>query len=268
VGAGVVASVAFGMYQVTVLFPWRIVPHCELLFQCLAAASVLSLVVEGSQARRPSIAALPLLIAGLLLLFYRDDRRLANLTLTIAVVAALIMAIRAGAHRWAEIARRHGTWLVTALAALALYDAARSSLKSIRQRSNVFDGLPRPEAELYAWMQTTPKGAVFLTLPTIETMRLHGKRAIVVDWKSSPASPAEIFEWYRRLEDVSGHSNWQSDRDLRNYDAMDAARLGMLRDRYGIDYAVLRRGSERALSAYKKCFENQAFIVIEVVNRS
>ena len=116
-------------------------------------------------------------------------------------------------------------------------------------------------------MQTTPIDALFLTPPDIETMRLNGRRAIVVDWKSGPQAPAEILQWWQRLQDVTGRVNLGSERDLMVYDSLDAGRLKLLRDRYKIDYAVVRRGHEQALSAYRRCYENQTFVVVEVTPR-
>ena len=66
-------------------------------------------------------------------------------------------------------------------------------------------GVGRDEGELYAWMRgSSPKDALFLTPPGVETMRFHGQRAIVVDWKSNPIVPEEVLEWHQRLKDVTG----------------------------------------------------------------
>jgi len=112
--------------------------------------------------------------------------------------------------------------------------------------------------------ERTPKQALFLTPPDDDSLRFFGERAIVVDWKGNPAVPAEVLAWYRRIEDVTGRHGMTREEELRGYDALDEQRLEALRVRYGFDYAVVRRGRERALGDYPRAFEDPNYVVLEV----
>jgi hypothetical protein len=117
--------------------------------------------------------------------------------------------------------------------------------------------------------ERTPKQALFLTPPDDGSLRFFGERAIVVDWKGSPAVPREVLAWHRRIEDVAGGGHAVARvEELRGYDALDAARLERLRERYGFDYAVVRRGHEAAFSAYPRAFENAGYVVLKMTPRA
>jgi hypothetical protein len=139
------------------------------------------------------------------------------------------------------------------------------AVEPIRKRPiNIESPLPLAEVELYEWMRDkSPKDALFLTPPRAESMRFHGERAIVVDWKSNPVSPDEVMEWYKRLSDVLGHPlrGWV---DLDSYKSMDQARLEKLRGQYGLDFAVIHRGHEGAFHGFPVAYSNAAFTVLDV----
>lgn len=60
-----------------------------------------------------------------------------------------------------------------------------------------------PYLELARWARgNTPKDAVFLVPPDEESFRVHGRRAIVVNFKGVPQLSAELPEWRDRLQDV------------------------------------------------------------------
>ena len=145
----------------------------------------------------------------------------------------------------------------------ALVPIAQSQLAEFERRSNVFTGIRAGERELYAWMrENTDVGAVFLTPPDVESMRYHGQRAIVVDWKSNPVVPGEVLEWFRRLQDVAGKPI-RSSKDLDGYNSLDEPRLRKLKERYKFDYVVVRRGKERGLP-FTKVYSGPAFVVLDV----
>jgi hypothetical protein len=275
---GVVLSVALEIGAVTQLFAWRLVPHAQLLLELLACVALSRVIAEPAVLRRYGVASAALLSAGvgLLLMFYANRNQAAVPAIVWSAVAALllVMLLEGAVRLWAprDLARRLGrAWnsvgsgiLVVGMAAL-LYASSTESLRTFERRSTLIQGLGRAEAELFAWMRTqTPKDATFLTPPDIETARFHGQRAIVVDWKSNPAVPGEVLEWYRRLEDVTGRSPLRGEGDLRGYDSLDVRRLERLRTRYAIDYVVVRRGRERFLSGLRTVFRNGAFTVLDL----
>jgi hypothetical protein len=97
------------------------------------------------------------------------------------------------------------------------------------------------ERELYAWVQqSSPEDAVFLVPPDLENFRLHARRAIVVDWKSTPIVPEELLEWRDRILAISGADAVGSRREaVQGYATIDAARLAALGERYRARFAVL-----------------------------
>lgn len=192
----------------------------------------------------------------------------ANLLLQALVFAALITAVTDSG-----VARRAlgGAWaraavpgvLASSLVIFALNAAGQ--LRHYRKRSTLVSGVGQEEEDLYRWMrEQSPKDAVFLTPPDVETMRFWGQRAIVVDWKSQPHIPEEVLEWLQRLKDVTGRPELSGRKDLDGYDSLDAARLSLLRARYGVDYVVVRRGRERDLGFHPQAFANGGYVVLDV----
>jgi hypothetical protein len=275
---GVVLSLA-KIGAVTQLFAWRLVPHAELVLELVSALALCRVIAEPGLLRRYGLQAMALVStgAGLLLMYYANRRQtdVPELIWAALITVLVVTLARAALRRWAPAAlldRLSGPWwprvvagLLIAGAALLLYTVSDKPLRSWEQHSTLIRGLNPPEVELCAWMRSqTPKDAIFLTPPDIETIRFHGQRAIVVDWKSNPGVPSEVLEWYRRLEDVSGRTPLRTAGDLRGYDSLDSERLGRLRSRYHLDYAVVRRGRERALPGLRTMFRNAGYTVLEL----
>jgi hypothetical protein len=279
VWTGIGLSVVLQMRQATQLFAWRIVPHTELVLATLACASAMRVILEPAAGRRYSPGQLGLLVAGIgalsLWSSFQNKKSLAAIAVAVVVVVAIArIAFELGRRLAPERVRtgadsvwtRGGAVIVAvALAALAIAPPLLPDLKDFRGRSNVFRGLGRQELDLYAWMQAnTPADAVFLSPPDHENIRFHGRRAIVVDWKSNPIVPGEVLEWTRRLEDVIG-KKLRGQRDLDGYAALDEERVQRLREKYGFDYVIVRRGGEKNLGGkYKTVYSNGAFTVLDV----
>jgi len=134
------------------------------------------------------------------------------------------------------------------------------------QRSNLIQGLDVEEQALYNWVRNnTPKDAVFLTAPGMERFRLQARRAIVVDWKSPPLSPDELIEWYMRLCRVSGSPNVTSlNAAEAGYRRLDAARIHILVQEYGVQFAVVNGAVPTSLRGYRRLFSNSAYSVLQV----
>jgi hypothetical protein len=126
--------------------------------------------------------------------------------------------------------------------------------------SNVLSGGDHTVTELCDWaMANTPENALFLTPPHEDDIRMHCRRAVVVDWMS-PARPAEVLEWYERLEDVTGRRPFRGPEDLQGYEELDAKRVAKLRERYELDYVVVTRGHELDLGV-PPAFRGRRFVV-------
>jgi hypothetical protein len=277
--SGLVASVAFGVRQATQLFAWRVLPHAELLLVVLFVVALSRSLVEPGLIKRHTIASLALVMAGtgcLLLVnaAHTKEREQSQLLLAALGAFAVVQVGRVLVRRFVHggsrerIASNLTRAAPTALllgSALILYLAARDPMATIQQRSTLVQGLNRHERDLFEWMRkNTPKDAVFLSPPQIETIRYHGRRAIVVDWKSNPIVPAEVLEWYRRLEDVSGRRNLRGMGDLQGYQALDERRLSELRQRYRFDYVIVQRGRDAALAGKRTVFANGGFAVLDL----
>jgi len=286
------------------LFVWRVAPFTDLVGQMLLAAAVARLVSEPARIREYPAPSLLLTAAGIALLCLaeaRGDRPwIGRIVLVVAAVggvgAALGVAfdalVRGTAPRGLGSplvrSRASGGWppspaallaapspltryAAFALAPLAFVLWARSSAEyrspaRIERESSLLRGFDPREEELYAWIRDqTPKEARFLQPPLLERFRLTARRAIVVDWKSPPILPGELLEWYDRLGAVAGHPRPRGASEVgKGYDAMDAARLTALRDRYAVDYAVVRRGREASLSRWPTVYSNGGFAVLDL----
>jgi hypothetical protein len=276
---GLVCSTLFHVRQLTQLFAWRLGPHTELLLQILACAGVLDLFLDPSSPQRKGVFGPALLFGGLgFLAMYQGDRgrpELAYLVLPVAAFAAVAkllsvttdtLAPPKWSQRFAASWRRNGPTIAFFAALGAALPITIDQMSHIKERSSLLNGgVAREEAELYAWMRDhTPKDALFLTPPDVEKMRYHGQRAIVVDWKSNPIVPGEVLEWYRRLQDVTGRPSFSGGRDLDGYNQMDKARLELLKTRYGLDYAIVRKGREAGLGGYRTVHQNGWFTVLDL----
>lgn len=273
---GTVLTTATYQPRVAQLFVWRLAPFSDLFCQLLGCIAIARFVTEPSSVRRVPRASWALLLAGLgfLTMYYgiRKHETLLHLlaALVFAPVVVLLLARllelvrkKLPVARIEALWRRAGVWALALSAAGLLVDVAKPQLETVRQRSVLIQGLPATHRELFRWMRKhTPVDARFLTPPGYETMRYHGRRSIVVDWKSTPILPSELVEWRNRLADVCGRPI-NGAGDLGGYDSMNQQRLEHLTRKYALDYVVLRRGLERGLMG-ERVFENAEFVVLKL----
>ncbi len=151
--------------------------------------------------------------------------------------------------------------------AFALFLAlALAQLPVAIEESNLLNpDSPPAEQALFEWARTTNRDARFLIPPSLAAFRLHARRAVVVDWKSTPILADELVEWYRRIARVSG---LRSVPDLaaasRGYLALDSARLASLAAEFEPDYAVIPAASPLARSASAVAYRNSVFTVLDL----
>lgn len=98
------------------------------------------------------------------------------------------------------------------------------------------------------WVRdNTPRDAIFLVPPQEQSMRLHGRRAIVINYKGVPQLSAELPEWRTRLENLlqmdlrtlPGRMDHALSALAERYRKLDVAHLAAIADRYGARYAVI-----------------------------
>lgn len=209
------------------LFAWRLVAHFVLFGEIALSVAVVRLLLEPELwARLPNAL--------------RRGRELASVT------SAYPLAL-------------------SGACALVLLNYAVGSLARTPSHSNLFARDDGPLHGLETWMrERSPKDALFLIPPEEESLRFKGERAVVVDWKSSPSIPNEILEWYRRICDVAGRKV-ERESDLAGYDELDPPRLEALRERYGVDFAVVMRKQAWRLPGYAAAYANSEYVVFDAL---
>jgi len=271
---GTVFTTLLYVPRIAQMLVWRFAPFCDLLGALLFCVALGYLIADPSGGRRYPPAALGLIIGGigLVCVFHRSGNQdLAKLVVAFGTVAALIAAfVSAAAYSRLSFLpvldrlwSRHCAWVMLMLSVVPLAAVAAPRLRNIPQRSSlIHEPARRAEVELIDWMRTrSPRDAVFLTPPDVESLRFRGQRAIVVDWKAAPIIPREIIAWHERLNDVCGRDVKSAD-DLANYDALDRERLKQLKTKYHLDYLVVRRGNEERLGEYRVELKNDAYVVL------
>lgn len=275
--SGLVLSTLVHVGPATQLFSWRLAPHAELICQALACVGIVEIFTAPSSPYRRSGAAFGLLAAGVgfMAMYYGDRNNTPIPYLVLGLFGAAFFAKAVSATTVALVrpawqSRLRRAWeSVGPTAALAaslacVLPIGINQMNSIRQRSSLLNGLSKDEADLYEWMHSTPKDTRFLTPPDMERTRFDGQRSIVVDWKSNPLIPGELLEWYRRLEDVSGHPGFTTGRELDGYNSMDRARLDKLRAKYDFDCVVVRRGRDAGLGPLHVAHRNNSYVVLDL----
>jgi hypothetical protein len=266
---GVLSIVGWG--TATQLFPWRLAPFVEIAFQAIFAVAVIRAIAEPSAVRRLTPATLAAGMTGLALLFFafaKDKDRWPILLVGIVSLAVVAQVVGLARRRWrlggASIPRWASMATVFAVSLLGFGSVTRERLEKLKPESNLLRGADTMDAELYRFMRNdTPVDSVFLTPPNVEGMRYLGQRGIVVDWKASPIVPSEFMVWVDRLRDVTGHPAFRGAGDLKGYDTLDARRLEFLREKYRVDYAVVRRGREAVLQK-PPVFSNSRWAVVDL----
>ncbi len=266
------AASAAGWGTATQLFPWRLAPFVELTFQAVFCAALVRAVAEPDCVRRLGPARLSAISVGfgvlVMTLWTRKDSAwpaVLGAFLLLPLLAQLAVAGRKPMKPRAIVwARRLAPFGVLAGALLLFGVLTRPRLAHLKASSNLLREADRFDAELYTFMRSdTPKDGVFLTPPYVEAMRYLGQRAIIVDWKASPIVPTEFMAWLDRLRDVTGQPGFRGAGELGRYDQLDANRLAALKAKYRIDYAVVRRGRERAFAG-SLVFSNARWSVVDV----
>jgi hypothetical protein len=278
---GATASVLFHSSAATQLFSWRIAPHASLLSQALLAAGLMRAAVSpGELSRIPAGAVLGIGAGtGVLCLHYgaKNEPNIPYSTLAFvgaAALATIVVYVGRGVLRMRPALGKKGALGVisgvayvagSAGPAAALLLTVAPTVRSLPEKSTIWKGINKDERELCAFMRDkTPKDALFVSPPAVETLRFHSQRAIIADWKSNPIVPGEMLEWYRRMGQLTGRPRFSGWSDLGGYEAMDAGRLAALRAEYHPDYVIIGRGRAQQLGCYATVFENARFSVVDL----
>ena len=245
------------------LFAWRICAEAELLAQVALAAALVTVFCDGRQALANFDRRARGLAGSAVAVFFLGSAATGKWVITLLVLVLLLVAVgiaQGWLGRYTTRAREGlpSNWATLALLTTLIAVNVARCTRFVRY-SNVLSGGDHSVTELCDWARAhTPESALFLTPPHEDDIRLHCQRAVVVDWMA-PARPAEVLEWYERLEDVTGRRPFRGAADLEGYEELDAKRVEKLRERYGLDYVVVTRGHELDLGV-SPAFSGQRFV--------
>lgn len=257
---------ALGVRPVISLFPWRLAPFAVLLAQVGFVGGLITMLSRPAPARSVAAALVACALAGAALVLTipmsADGRPPAATLAALVWLPFVIVPVLALLRPWsASMQAPTATWTALCVAAL-LAALVLEGLPNLRNSTVFRDAVPADERALYDWTASTPSDAIYLVPPGLENFRLQARRAIVVDWKSTPILPGELLQWYRRIEDVAGRPGVMSRQAAESgYAAMDQSRMRALAARYGASYAVL---DARVTSAEKLCvpvYRNDRYFV-------
>lgn len=256
------------------LYLWRLAPFAVILAAMLVIVGGLCHLLgkdAPDTARKDKILLWCSLVALLYLarpVGYLTDQWLFTLGIqpVFFILAALLGAIALRRRiDWAAPDMRIAA-AVAVLAAMG-FGVATQPGDGLQQRYSLV--LPASAAErdrlaLFAFVRTsTPVDAQFAVPPDLAEFRLLARRPIIVDFKALPMDRTSLIEWYRRLEAISGVGNPQNVAAVElGYSRMDAARLELLRQRYGIDFAVLPAENPVSSPLWSQVYRNHSFKVM------
>ncbi len=253
------------------LFAWRICAEAELLAQAAFAAALVTVFCDGRRALADFDRRARLLagsgVAVLLL-----GSAVTGKWVTTLVVLVLLLVATAIAKGWLgrfAAAAREGLPAIWATSALLITLVSVNVARCCRfvRYSTVLSGGDHTLTELCTWAQThTAENALFLIPPHEDGFRMHCRRAVMVDY-FVPPRPAEVLQWYARIQDVTGRRPFRGSTDLEGYEELDANRLTRLREQYGLDYVVVTRGHELKLGA-PPVFSGQRLVVYALSSKT
>ena len=274
----IVFTTVFFIPAIAQLFFWRMAPFSVILAQLICLSAFAHLVCSQKIFCSSYFTARLFLggMGGFLLfwsyyyylkMFYlhkQADYRLLFFGGTFLMIVAALHAValkRGLKEHWLPKAF-FKRWLPFLLLGVVLLGVA----KPVYSRSTLLNGFPGDaERALYEWVNQTESNTVFLIPPNLENFRLHGERAVVVDWKSTSVEPKSIVEWYRRICNISGNDSVTSQDDAcKSYSLMTDERLSFLAQKYQVQYAVFWKTALPKDLRKEIVYSNSLFVVYAV----
>ena len=260
------------------LFPWRLAPFSVLLCQLIFLVTAIEWAV-----RRVELLSLPrvgLALAGTWLIAATPSMMVAVAISVGATIVARVMFdwIAARGDREASSHSAYPQTVAQAATSIPLSARLRAGLLLCSLPAWIWlvttsparpvrgATLPEDYAALYEWTRQTDPDALFLIPPRLDTFRLHGRRSVVVDWKAYPPNAAGIVEWYRRLEVVTGRTDFTHRGQLvQGHAAIERDRLKHVVQEFGVHYLVLEHETEAsARLGLPEVFANRRFVVLSL----
>ncbi len=121
---------------------------------------------------------------------------------------------------------------------------AVAHVEKVKNYFNLDDRSYFASSEIITYIRTkTGEDDIFLTPPLWGELRLHARRAIVVDFKAFPFNDMAMLEWYNRMTNCYGETTEKGFAAIgdynNNYMTIDDTKLMELKSKYSCSYAVL-----------------------------
>lgn len=257
---------------VSKLFFWRMAPFSVLLSQILFVTGIVSHAFsEKAELGARLVRTLLLLLLGLLFVLRWYLYKYGLSSSKALLLAGFLLCCGVLFLRKYMATRVSSVYLTTTASNVACIGMLSLILvyefrSSFYEHSTLLNGHPgKTESELYQWVRTTEESAIFLTPPGLDNFRLHGERAIIADWKSTPVDPNGLMEWYKRIQDITGLVDIKSSNDANEaYLHTNIDRLKILKRKYEITYAVVYRDNNELNGSYPEVFKNEKFVVLSL----
>ena len=267
---------------VSQLFFWRMAPFSILLAQIILVVSVVNYAFEAKMNEiKPvynwtalaTVAFLCIALVTFTYLFidtwyFLHSISMSDLTRLLLISFAILMfALLLRNQQWHKLIKPFQSEKILKFAAICFLGIALiATSKRTYLISTLINDFPgNGERELYEWAMSTNQNSIFLVPPDLQNFRMHGERAVVADWKSTPVDPEGLLEWYRRIGNISGIEDVKSIEDaMDGYAQMNNDRLNFLQSNYRADYVVFYKNKHENLNVSDYSYSNGKFVVINI----
>lgn len=267
VAASLLTTIVF-VPSVSQLYFWRLAPLSIMLAQMMGCAGVVKRLAEpdagGALPRKAVLAAVAAASISVVWYYHYGWHRQLNVWLLIVIASSVLLA---GRIRWfGRLPGMRRMRYVSLFAAAIWLFGGLVPFADFKRKSNIITGFPAEEATLYKWARdSTQLDCVFLIPPNLQNFRLQAQRAVVVDWKSTPAVPGELAEWYRRMQTITGVRDLSGKGEaVSGYNLMDETRLERINQAYPFAYAVIETKQDGGHFPHCEIvYENREFVVLK-----
>lgn len=257
---------------VSKLFFWRMAPFSVLLSQILVVTGIVSQAFsEKTESGVRFVTTVLFLLLGYLFILrwylykYGASSSKTLLLAGIFLCCGVLFVRKYMATRINPVYLTHTAMNVACIAMLSVI-LVYEFRSSFYEHSTLLNGHPgKRESELYEWVKTTEESSIFLIPPALDNFRLHGERAIIADWKSTPVDPNGLMEWYKRIQDITGLADIKASNEANEaYIHTDMDRVSFLKRKYGITYVVVYRDHNELTRSFPEVFKNEKFVVFSL----
>jgi hypothetical protein len=254
--------------SITSMMLWRAAPWATILGLVILLDHCIHLFVMHGKVNKIDKLLMIFLIIGSVILAISGWRD--SITRTIWIASIPLAAVIG------MIAKRfHINWISSSkfIIIILLFIIGLKSIVGINNSYNYHWSQPvLEELQLYEWVrENTPENSMFIIPTSIESMRIRGRRAVVVEWKSTTSIASDLKEWYQRILDVHGFPESTLPTEVtsqlleKGYLHLDTKRAKLLQERYDADYIVILAEEHRGnLDGLIGRFRNEKYLVLEI----